>query len=196
MLSRIEAYRASITAALTRTETEREPDYTVYPALPPDFYSPRQLERYLRTDDLLTRTTSEFMREIGVQTYRLEREFRIAPRWPWGTWKDMYYRLVFGEKQGFDNAKGDTLIEYNPGGPMVPEFLRAHCQSTLLTPKRRHDLQVSAREAVQFLQSEEAVRVRDDADVILYPIDLEGIRDLLTVIVSNPKLDLSALKLR
>lgn len=196
MITRIEAYRTRIEAARTIAEVEKKPDYTIYTTLPTGFYTPTQRERYLRTDGLLTRTTAEFMQEIGVQTQRLEREFRMEPRWPWGTWKFMNYSLIFGERQEFSNSKGDAKIEYNAGGFMDSEFLRVYHQSILLTPKRRHDGQVTAREAVQLLQSSEAVVSRDYMSIILFEIQEQGIRDLLTVISSNPRLDLSVLQLR
>lgn len=187
LLTEIELNQDRIAAAQEEAKKLEQFSNPRYTELPDGFYIPKQLDKYLNADGIITRTTDEFMRELSAP-YTLTRNFIITnPDTPvllGGPRKDMYYHLTIGEEDG-QNKK--TTLRYNNGGVTMQSLSLHRLGIPLLVPeKKRNDHSYEVRDLINWLSSPKATHFTYPL-VTLYDISSKGVRDFLTLIVSNPE---------
>lgn len=190
-LAEIEQVRARIARELRRKEDARRQQLKVITQLPDGFYNPKQTERFLKVDALFTETLRNFMRELGVGSYNLQKAT---------DWREFYYLLGFterrsAEKDYVENNKQTAQILYLPKPASLissAEGLRLRYSITILTPPGRCPSSVSPQEVLKLSRLPEASEVHYPY-IGLHDITKEGIEDLLTLIVSDPNIDIEFL---
>lgn len=178
--------------------------------LPPGFFKKEQLERFLKSDPLITGTVEEFMDEAGIFDYRLVKEFWLDETVYRPT--KMAYKMAFGEYSIANCAKTGCLscgkmseyawranfsahhasFFYNPGRNTKTELLVARC--TILAPNKNKDngSWLELEKALKYLRSPGSTFLVHP-HVCVWEITRESVRDILTVILSNPNLKLDLL---
>lgn len=184
MLAEIGAFRdrISITQEAARVEASKE-----YPTqIPSDFFRPQELARFETSDVLIATTVGKFMEEVGVNDFLLSREFRQKDYW-YKPYRELEYILNFGGK---DRRMRYHVGRYADEGNSVSVDTLNLDHTPLMVPPRRGRTNImmgyDAVEAVTYLRS-------PDSTLLTYakvhtPVNERGVRALLTVMASDPRL--------
>ncbi|MBI4067433.1 hypothetical protein HY407_03545, partial [Candidatus Gottesmanbacteria bacterium] len=179
--------------------------------LPQGFYKKAdQLERFLKSDLLIAETVEQFMDEAGIFDYRLVREFWFTDTVYRPT--NMAYKIVFGERSIEDCAKTGCLkcgkisdyqlrehssahhtsVFYDPGKNTKSEMLVTGYTHILAPHEKNNRRWLEVEKALKYLRSPGSTFLVTP-HVFVLGISRESVRDLLTVILSDPTLKLDLL---
>ncbi len=188
-IAEIESYRAKISQSLEEARKAEKGPFPTWNILPLDFYNLKQRGHFQTADAIITRTVGDFMSELGAAC-KLSRSFRkiSIPLFPWAGSKDMWYTIKFGEVPYKDEAH----INYLPGSWGREDSLYMYGTPVLVPRDKKDNSTIEAGEAVKYLYLPEA-RFVSYPGIRTAQITEDEIRNLLTLIVSNPAVHIPVL---
>lgn len=188
----IERNRIKIAEARKRAFEKLKEDRNSADAPPEGFFSPKKLDCYIKEDLLFSEALRDFMLEIGICNFSLERFF-WKEKTLGLTKKHSAYRLIFKsstaiiEKEDEDRSpvdqKNSVWIFFDPGTHMSVSKVLS------LVPFEKPDISLDVEQAVGFLNSNEKLACFYRYFYIS-KVSKQNIRNLLTLIVSNPELEI------
>jgi hypothetical protein len=168
--------------------------------LPDGFFKGKQLEQFKLSDGLITKTVGEVMEELGLDRYRLDRDFqKESLPFPLGSNRQLIYTLQFDSgnsttadhirhRSFFDNTVDETVdLLYHPISFMnIADSLSTGIVPLLIPVSSRRKEWYYASEAISLMQRPDSYKlVRAHVETDLYSLNRESIRDLLTIIAIN-----------
>lgn len=169
--------------------------------IPPDFFRPQELVRFQTSDALITATVEKFMEEVGVNDHLLRRECRQKDYW-YKPYRELEYILNFGGKEW--EASGNDLrggpielsrrLHYylgrssDEGNSVIVDTLTLNNTPLMVIPGsgRTNRICYDAQEAVTYLRSPDSTLLT--YAVVQTSVNEDGVRALLTVVASDPRL--------
>lgn len=183
----IEAYRNKLAEAIDKKNEDQPQESLFYTEPPEDFFTYKQSNQYFTHNQVITETTHLFMKEFNFEDYELSREFRVT-RFGFATSKDLHFLIKFGHMEE-DFYNNPTRITYEPVGRFFPGNLALHRGLPVLVPeKNKKNASFEASELVDWINSPEATHLVYPSIFVTGEIREHKVRDLLTLIIANPRL--------
>lgn len=165
-------------------------------SLPEGFYNPGELERFTRSNEIIYKTVTEFMGNIGVD-FDLQQEFELR-RYFLGRTRKMYYALTLNTADcglpvhELFRTRG---IAYDVGKRRDRESLTVYALPFLVPQDKRNSFDIDAREALTYLMYSMSRRATIlNIGQVHTPVNYDGICGLLSVIMCDPLLPLTPAK--